>query len=108
MLLGHVVSRLATLGSLGLLLGLGLLLLILSGLDGLLTGGLTGLWLHGSSLLDHVEGGTDNGTLALDGTSGSLLSDLLGDALLVLSSVNDGPGDSSRVLSLQEQRLALG
>ena len=67
----------SSLGLLGLLAALGGSLLLLGVLDGLLAGGLTGLGALGAALLDHVEGGTDDGTLVLHNTAGTLLSDLL-------------------------------
>lgn len=65
------------LGLLGLLLALGGALLLLGLLDGLLAGGLTGLGALGAALLDHVEGGTDDGTLVLHNTAGTLLGNFL-------------------------------
>lgn len=67
-------------GGLGLLelpLGLGGGLLLLALLDGGLAGGGASLGALGAALLDHVEGGTDDGTLVLDGAAGALLGDLL-------------------------------
>ena len=61
----------------GLLLALGGGLLLLGLLDGLLAGGGTGLGALGAALLDNVEGSTDDGTLVLDGTAGTLLGDFL-------------------------------
>lgn len=65
------------LGLLGLLGGLGRLLLLLALLDGLGAGGRAGLGALGALLLDHIEGGTDDATLGLDGAAGALLSNLL-------------------------------
>lgn len=65
------------LGLLSLLLALGGGLLLLSILDGLLASGLTGLGAHGAALLDHIEGGTDDGTLVLHNTAGTLLGNFL-------------------------------
>jgi hypothetical protein len=70
----------STCGQLGLvclllLLGLGLLVLCI--LDRGSSGSSTSFWALGASLLDDVEGSTDNGTLVLDGTAGSLLGYLL-------------------------------
>lgn len=96
-------------GSLGGLSSLGLLLLsLLSSLGVLGSGGVSGLGSGVSLLLDHIERGTDDTSHGLDGLSGSLLGNLLSDSLLVLSSVKNGPGDSSGVLSLLEQRSGLG
>lgn len=96
-------------GSLGGLSSLGLLLLSLSGSLGVLGSvGVSHLGSGVSLLLDHVERSADNASDGLDGLSGSLLGNLLSDALLVLSSVENGPGDSSGVLSLLEQRGGLG
>jgi hypothetical protein len=95
------------LGLVSLLGGGGSLLLLLALLDGLSAGGTAGLRSHRATLLDHIERGTDDGTLGLDGTASALLGDLLGDTLAVLSAVEDRPGDATGVLSLQEQRLRL-
>lgn len=67
-------------GSLGLvsLLGSGgRVLLLLALLDGLGAGGGSGLGSHGTALLDHIERGTNDGTLGLDGSARALLGDLL-------------------------------
>lgn len=53
------------------------LLLLLALLDGLGAGSGAGLGSDVALLLDHVEGGTDNASLGLDGTAGSLLGNLL-------------------------------
>lgn len=96
-------------GSLGGLSSLGLLLLSLLGSLGVLgSGGVSGVGSGVSLLLDHVKRGADDSSHGLDVLSGSLLGHLLGDSLLVLSSVKNGPGDSSGVLSLLEQRRGLG
>jgi hypothetical protein len=65
------------LGLLSLLAALGSGLLLFGVLDGLLAGGSTSLGAHASSLLDHIEGGTDNGTLGLDNTASTLLGNFL-------------------------------
>lgn len=65
------------LGLVSLLLALGSGLLLLALLDGLLAGGGTGLGALGAALLDNVEGSTDNGTLGLHDTAGTLLGDFL-------------------------------
>ena len=73
----------STLGGVGGVLGLSLLLALGSGLlllallDGLLAGGGTGLGALGAALLDNVEGSTDNGTLGLHDTAGTLLGNFL-------------------------------
>lgn len=94
------------------LLGLSLSLLGLGSFLGssqsLLSGGLSLSWLLVSLFLDEVQRSTDNWSLVLDGSSGSLLRGLLRDTLLVVSSVQDGPRNSSWVLSLLEQRSGLG
>jgi hypothetical protein len=95
------------LGLLRLLDGGGSLLLLLALLDGLGAGGAAGLRSLRATLLDHIERGADNGTLGLDGTASALLGNFLGNALAVLSSVKDRPGDTAGVLALQEQRLRL-
>jgi len=64
----RLLSLLCALGSSSLLLAL---------LDSSLTGGGTGFWSLTATLLDHIEGGTDNSTLRLDGTAGSLLGNFL-------------------------------
>lgn len=65
------------LGLVGLLGGSGGGLLLLGLLDGLLAGGLTGLRALRAALLDHIKGGTDDGTLGLHDTAGTLLGNLL-------------------------------
>lgn len=65
------------LGLIGLLAALGGGLLLLGLLDGLLAGGGTGLRAHAAALLDHIEGGSDDGTLVLHDTAGTLLGDFL-------------------------------
>ena len=65
------------LGLLSLLGGLDGLLLLLALLDGLGAGGRTGLGALGALLLDHVEGGTNDTTLGLDGAASALLGNLL-------------------------------
>ena len=65
------------LGLLGLLAALGGGLLLLGVLDGLLAGGGTGLGALVAALLDHIERGTDDTTLALDSTAGTLLGNFL-------------------------------
>lgn len=67
----------SVLGLLGLLLTLSSGPLLLSFLDGGGAGGATGLGALCSTLLDHVERGTDDGTLVLDGAASALLGDLL-------------------------------
>lgn len=111
LLLGLRELTLSTLSS-----GLGVLLLslslselssLLSLLQSLLSGGLSLSWLLVSLLLDLLQRSTDNRSLVLDSSSGSLLRSLLRDTLLVVSSVQDGPSNSSWVLSLVEQRSRL-
>lgn len=65
------------LGLLSLLLRLGGGLLLLALLDGGSAGCGAGLGALGAALLDHVEGGTDDGALVLDGAAGALLGSLL-------------------------------
>lgn len=65
------------LGLVGLLRRLGGGLLVLALLDGGGAGGRAGLGALGAALLDHVERGTDDGTLVLDGAAGALLGNLL-------------------------------
>lgn len=62
---------------LGLLLGLGCRLLILAFLDGGQACSITGLWSLCAALLDHVERGSHDGALVLDGATSSLLGDFL-------------------------------
>lgn len=96
------------LGNLGLSLGLLQLGSLLGLGDSLFSRGLSLGRLLVSLLLDLVQRSTDNRSLVLDGLSGSLSGSLLRDTLLVVSSVQDGPGHSSGVLSLVEQRRRLG
>lgn len=72
-----LASRGGGLSLVGLLLALGSSLLLLGVLDGLLAGSGTGLGALRTALLDHVEGGTDDAALVLDGTAGTLLSNFL-------------------------------
>lgn len=65
------------LGLLSLLLAVAGGLLVLGVLDGLLAGGGAGLGALVAALLDHIERGTDDGALVLDGTAGTLLGNLL-------------------------------
>lgn len=65
------------LGLLSLLAALGSGLLLLGLLDSLLAGGGTSLGAHAAALLDHIKGGTDDGTLVLDDTAGALLGNFL-------------------------------
>jgi hypothetical protein len=69
--------RSGTLRLLGLLCALCCGTLLLSFLDSGCTGSGTGFGSLGSSLLDHVERGTDDGTLRLDCAAGSLLGNFL-------------------------------
>ena len=94
------------LGLLGLLLRLGGGLLLLALLDGCGTGSGTGLGALGAALLDHVEGGTDDGTLVLDSAASALLGDLLLASWLALSSYRSntwmgksGAAEVGRVIS---------
>jgi len=72
----------STLGLLGLPLALSGGLLLLAFLDSSLSGGGSGFWSHGSSLLDDVEGCTNDGSLVLDRSAGSLLGDFLSGSLV--------------------------
>ena len=54
------------------------------------------------------EVSTDDTTLVLHGTAGTLLGNLLRDTLLVHATVHLGPGDLTGVLALEEKRLILG
>lgn len=106
--LGTSTTGTDRLGLVGLAeLGLGLLVLLALG-NGSLAGGGTNLGLLVAAGVDLLERGTDDTTLVLDGLARALLGDLLGDTLLVESSVNDSPGDLTGVLALQEERLVLG
>lgn len=82
------------------------LLLLLFGL-GLGDGGKAGLLPHSSGLVppggDGSEVGTDDTTLVLHGLARALLGNLLGDALLVHATVDDGPGDLTGILALEEE-----
>jgi len=95
------------LGLLRLLLALGGGPLLLALLDGLVTSSLAGFGTESTLLFDHIEGGTNDGTLGLDGTAGSLLGDFLRDTLLVLATVENCPRDPSGVLALEEEGLGL-
>lgn len=75
--LGGTLAGGSVLGLLGLLSLLGSGLLLLGVLDGLLASSSTGLRALVAALLDHVEGSTNDSTLGLDGTAGTLLSDFL-------------------------------
>lgn len=104
--LGLLLGELGTGGNLSSLFSLSLfllgLLLFLVSLDSFSLVGLLLFWLQGSSFLDQFDGSTDNGSLVLDGLSGSLLGGFLSDTLLVVSSEQNGPSNSSWVLSLVE------
>jgi hypothetical protein len=65
------------LGLLGLLLGLSGGLLLLALLDGGSAGCGSGFGSLGTALLDHIEGGTNDGTLVLDGAASALLGNFL-------------------------------
>jgi hypothetical protein len=62
---------------LGLLLRLGSSLLLLALFDSLRAGGGTGLGALAAALLDYVEGGSDDGTLVLDGAASAFLGNFL-------------------------------
>lgn len=98
-------DRLGLVGLAGL--SLGLLVLLALGDSGL-AGGSTNLGLLVAAGVDLLERSTNDTTLVLDGLARALLGDLLSNSLLVESSVNDGPGDLTGVLALQEERLVLG
>ena len=92
-----------------------LLLLVLLSLLlrlGLLDGGGSLLGTDSSSLVPPRRNGsevsTDDTTLVLHGTAGTLLGNLLRDTLLVHATVHLGPGDLTGVLALEEKRLILG
>ena len=80
---GDTTTDLATsgvgsgLGLLGLLLGLGGGLLLLGFFDGGLTGSGTGFGSLSAAFLDHIERGTDNSSLVLDGSACAFLGDFL-------------------------------
>ncbi|GAO51471.1 hypothetical protein G7K_5571-t1 [Saitoella complicata NRRL Y-17804] len=100
-------------GSVGLGLQLGLLnslllLRLLSLRNSLSTGRRAGLRALGPLLLDHIHGSTNNGTLSLDGTAGTLLLNLDLNTLLVHATVENGPGDLAGVLALEEEGGVLG
>lgn len=57
---------------------------------------------------DRGQVGSSDGTGVLDGLPRPLLGDLLGDTLLVVSAVELGPGDLTRVLALKEEGCAFG
>lgn len=76
-------------------------------LDGLLALGLSDLGLHVALGEDLGEGGSDDSALELLGAARSLAGLLLLDSLLVLATVQDGPGDLARVALHQVGTLAL-
>lgn len=75
--LGLALAGGGVLGLVALLGGGGGLLLLLALLDGGGSGGGPRLGSHRSLLLDHIEGGADDGSLRLDGSAGSLLGNFL-------------------------------
>lgn len=75
--LGLALGSSGALGLIGLLGGGSGGLLLLGLLDGCGAGGVTSLGSHRSLLLDHIERGTDDGTLGLDGAARALLGDFL-------------------------------
>ena len=79
LLTGNPASRLTrrVLCLLGLLLALAVGFLLLGVLDRGLAGGGAGFGALGAALLDHVEGGSDDGTLVLDGAAGAFFGDFL-------------------------------
>lgn len=92
-----------------------LLLLVLLGLLlslGLLDSGGPLLRANGGGLVPPLRDGskvrTDDTTLVLHGPARTLLGNLLRDTLLVHATVHLRPGDLTRVLALQEERLVLG
>lgn len=101
--LGLALAGGGVLGLVALLGGGGGLLLLLALLDGGGSGGGPRLGSHRSLLLDHIEGGADDGSLRLDGSAGSLLGNFLRDTLAVLSSEKNGPGNATGVLALEEK-----
>jgi len=109
-LFGHLLTLTMSgraLGLLSLLLGLNSSLLLFALLDCLRMSRLAGLGTQVTPLLNHVERGTDNGTLGLDSTARTLLGDFLRYTLLVLAAVENGPGYPPRILALEEKRLRL-
>lgn len=80
---GDTTTGLATSGAggglclVGLLLGFGGGLLVLGFLDGGQARCVTGFGALGSAFLDHVERGSDDGSLVLDGTSCAFLGNFL-------------------------------
>jgi len=107
LLCGSTSSTRSGLCLLCLLLGLGRCLLFLPFLDSLGTGGLAGFRAHSTAFLNDIKRSANNGTLVLHGLTRPLLGDFLGDTLLVHTPEENGPGDSARVLALEEQRLGL-
>jgi len=91
----------------GLLRGLRGGALLLALLDGLSTGSRAGLGTLGTALLDHIERGTNDGTLRLDLATSALGGLLLSDTLSALSPAENSPCNATRVLALKEERLAL-
>lgn len=86
--LGSLLAKLCSLGGtlglgsgelclLSLLGSLGGSLLLLVQLDSLSAGGRSDVGSHGAALLDHIKRGTDDGSLGLDSSAGSLLGNFL-------------------------------
>merc|ERR1719481_2280191 len=86
------------------LLGCGLLLLLLGSSDSLLSLGLPDLGLLVPLGHDVLEGGSDYGSLELLGSLVPFLGNILLESLLVLPSVEDSPGDLTRI-TLQKMSL---
>jgi len=76
-LCGLTPSSSGVLGLLRLLFCISRSLLLLALLDGGAAGSSTGLGPLGTALLDHIERGTNDGTLVLDCAAGALLGDFL-------------------------------
>jgi hypothetical protein len=70
-----------------LLLGLSCGLLLFALFDSGRAGGVAGFGTLGTALLDHIEGGTNNSTLVLDGTTSTFLGNFLFACLLALLAI---------------------
>lgn len=105
---GLTCSRLgSSLCLLCLLRALGGSALLLAVLDSLLAGSRAGLWTLRAALLDDIERSTNDGTLCLDLLATTGLGLLLRNTLAALSAAENSPRNATRVLALQEKRLAL-
>ena len=87
-----ILNFISTLGSFHFLL------LLFGFLGGSSAGSLLNTFGFGTLGNDFFPGGTDNGTLDLDGLAGTALGNFLGGSLLVEAAVEDGPVEFTGVL----------